>query len=357
MAAVSKKSKVAPKAKATSKNKSSTPRGLQLSAAYFRAYNAAYNAAANARRTQIAINSAATRFRQGRLQSYHKTAAKYDAARRMANRAAVAAYAVRQSYRQAQLAHQNAALKSRVYADMRQHVTILGRLQYAQGGEKAYVKKALQGTVTQGQAVSYEKKRFAQASKIARKATGKKPAKSKHPFTARQKASIKAAGTAAAAKVPKSYVKRTAAMPVLSRRRIPARGHWHGKPGKPNCVPTALLNAMQEQAGYRPRGIRGWVLTRRLDRACKGGVTIEEGMEILSVLLQEGDHPVRLHDYEQVVVPAHLGELPGHVIGYESEYGPHAVLSLSGRLVISWGRELDFDGAAEEAWYLTWRTA
>lgn len=354
MAAVAKKSKVAPKAKAASKTTSSAPKGLQLSAAYFKQYNASYNAAANAKRTSIAISNAATRFRGGRLQSYHKTVAKYDAKRRMANRAAVAAYATRQSYRQSQLAHQNANLKSRVHADMQRHVTILGRLQYAQAGEKAYVRKALQNTVTQGQAVSFEKKRFAQAAKIAKKVTGKPKGKAKNPFTAKQKAAVKAAGTAAAAKVPKSYVKRTAANPVLTRRRIPASRHWHGNPRKPNCVPTALLNAMQYQGGYRPRGIRGWVLTRRLDRACKGGVTIERGLEILSILLRDGDHRVQLAAFLQVPP---FCKLSGHVIGYQSAYGPHAALSITGRRVISWGRELDFEGVPEEAWHLTWRTA
>jgi hypothetical protein len=326
----------------TSKTKSSPLKGLQLSQAQWKAYTAASTAAMNAARTKIAINAAATRFRGYRLQSARATMAKYNAINRSVQAAAVAGFATRQTWRQSRLGHQNAALQDRIYADFNQHMTILGRLQYARSGEKKYVTAAVLRTVTQAQAVSYEKKIFGQAAKTAKKAS--KTTTGKSQLSTAQSAAISAAGAKAglaAAMNPKAV---KAACPALTRHD----GPWLGDPAVGNCGPVAVANAMLYCTGHR----MGRLMFRRLERLCGPQVTISEAFGHLRVLLRDAEYPVQLLDWQRM--PLGFARVPGNVVGYRAERGQHAALSIRGNRVVSWGIELDFEEAPEEVWTSFW---
>jgi hypothetical protein len=341
----------APKGKrgrpAGSKTGKKTARGLQLSAAQWKAYRA--GAAAKSR--QIAISRAASGFRRSRLAAAYSTAKKYNAVYHSAQTAAVAAFAVKQSYLQSVRGHQNASLQNRIKADYFRHAKILGRLQFAQAGERKYVTKAVLRTVTQSQAVAHEKQVFAHARRAAGKASRSVQAspgsgRNRSKFTAAQQASVVAAGLAAARKAPAG---RQAPSSLVATGKD--QGPWLGRPEDANCVPVAVANAMLLHTGYRVPPL----MFRRLERACGPGATIPQGLAVLGDVLAVAGHPVRVAGVTRV--PAALGLVPGHVIGFRAPLGPHAAVSLPGRRVISWGQELPYEGTTEEAWAVSWKVA
>ncbi len=222
---MSPKPKTKPKApQATSQT--GRPKGLQLSAAQWRAYNQAYGAvikagfaalrvqqqnAALARRRQQ-FNAAVQRLRNSRLNAAYKLTKKTAAARQAASTASIAAFAAKMSYRQATLGHQNAALKARIFADYQRHVQQAARLQYAYKGENIYRHEAVMRTLTDTQAAARIQARQAAAAKAGK--TANRAAKSASTSAAaasstaakaaaaKIRAQARAAGRAAAASVP-----------------------------------------------------------------------------------------------------------------------------------------------------------
>ena len=394
-AVMAKKSKV--KAKATKATVAKAkPGGLQLSAAQRKAYNSAYSAsyktgeaaltaqykaaskarvaAATARNQaeQIAfrrqaIANAAQSLRRSRLSaasSMQKVAA---ASHARARTAAIAAFAVSQSLRQAKLAHQNAALEQRVYADFERHMTILGRAQFVAKGEKAYAHEAVMRTLTTAEALGIEEVAFARAAKTAKRAVARTPAaykrKTESPAVkaanqaqnkaaqTRIKATARAAGLAAAEAVPPvKKAPRTAPRPA----RLHPLGFMHGfgDPDGEDCLPASVANHLLLDLGVRLASREYDELARKL----AGTGEIKDALDLLAKSPPWNDGAPLLVGYGQVPYnPARV-----LVIGYDSQEGRHAAVSAGNGNVVSWGEVLPLaetlaeEAVVEEAWDLLW---
>lgn len=390
------------------------PKGLQLSAAQWKAYDKAYAAAyksgesaltaqykaadaaskaastaaykarvaaatARYQAEQIAyrrqaLNNAAQslrKYRLGAASSMQRVAA---ASHQAASTAAIAKFAVSQSLRQAKLGHQNAALVNRVYADFERHVQTLGRLQYVAKGEKVFAHDAVMRTLTTAQALGIEEIRFAQAVKTAKAATSSVTSvnpggvkKKAYTYTetpakkaanqsvakaaqARVRASAKAAGLAAAESV--TPVKK-------APRTAPRPGvlhplgfmHGFGSPDGLDCLPASIANHLLLDRGVRLNEQQYAELVRKVHDDGE----IEDALKSLSAGPLWGGDPL-LAGYGRV--PWN----PARVLltGYDSQEGRHAAVSAGNGNVVSWGEVLPLaetlaDGAeVEEAWDLLW---
>jgi hypothetical protein len=402
VAAVSKKSPVSkkrPVAKVATKAKAA-PKGLQLSAAQWKAYNKAYSSSISAQ----ALTRATTAFRKYRMRAYVKTLSQYNHVAKATQTAAIAAYATRMSWIQARDGHQNAALQSRIEEDMYKHQNALGRLQYAQAGEKRYLARALARTVDTPDARAHEENVIAAAerarSKAAKSVTAKKYRKSKKPrnkaanaagmraadapslvaAAGKQRAATRAKARATAQKTAKATVAKNKAARSASKkatvvsakkRGAPAGAGftkrdvytpWIGDPDSPLCVPVAIANHLLYTTGVRMDDVS----LGRFMFNCPYNPTIEQALEILKGMRQRGPVPWALQFYSPVGseyrfsllvyerVPARYAHSTGLVVGYQSEYGPHAALSLGNGTVVSWGQEIPNDAKIEEAWMLDW---
>jgi hypothetical protein len=205
---VAAKAKVAPASKKAAATKKTTkvkakPKGLQLSAAQFRAYNKAFSATAQKLSRAATIRAFATGLRKYRLQAANSTIRKYAIARGNAQAAAVASHAASMSLKQSVIAHQNIALQQRIGQDAFRHSTLLGRMQFAQAGVKAYAHAAVMRTVTQAQAVSIESKFLNKVVKNAKRNANKSRKAAGTPLSKSIAKAANAAGLAAAKKTPK----------------------------------------------------------------------------------------------------------------------------------------------------------
>ncbi len=377
------------------------PRGLQMSAAQFKAYNKAFSATAQKLQQAATLKAFATGLRKYRLQAANATLKKYAIARGNAQAASVAAHAALMSRKQSILAHQNAALQQRIGQNAFRHTTLLGRAQFAQAGEKKWAHRAVMRTLTQRQAVSIEAKFLNKVVKNARK-TGKKAARATGtPLSKAIAARAKAAGTAAASRVPKSqraaaasrkYNARAAAASAKATpkaaktrtapRRAPAvstpeaiaaahaahftgysgpdtqlkpkisRQEWIGDEETPNCVVMAVVNSLLHEKGIRATEKDLEELTELAGEA----PVIEEVLWQVYLTGWPGHH-AHLADYK--AASSDKIEEPDLVIGFsvltDDGWRDHCALSLPDKKVVSWGAEVDRETPVEEAWELTWR--
>jgi hypothetical protein len=238
---------------------------------------------------------------------------------------------------------------------MYNHASLAGRLQYIQGGERAYAHAAIMRTVDESQANAYERQVFNAISKTARKAVRSTVNTGQSALSKAQSAAIAKAGNAAGLKAAAKV--RTASRPAVTEKK-PSR--WTGSDEEPRCVPFAIANHLLHAQCFRPdrrlsaadidelAGMAGPepVIEEALWRAWLSGWPCREGRE------------VHLADYRRV---------PGHrltaalillplVIGYETPWGDHAALSLPGGNVVSWGVMGKLEARVEEAWELTWES-
>jgi hypothetical protein len=359
--------------KPAAKKGATTAKGMQLSSAQWIAYTKAYTATSNRLYSQATLQKAARRFRQYRQQSAYATQAKLRAVNAQTSRAAIAAYATRQSYRQSIAGHQNAALRRRVYNDYYHHMnTILGRLQFSQAGEKKWTHRAVMRTVDMQQAISHQNALRAAAAKAAAAGTRAPRRRSYKTQLSKQqvnqiKAAANAAGLKAAQSTPSSPVQKrataTRATPKNNTRaarskKAPgvqpkARGacapllsrNWLGNENEPNCVAVAIANHLRFHTGIKLTEEQ----TALLSRITGTNVAIPEAFRKLKDILQFGNLYLREFGVLRIDDP-----LTGAIVGYESEYGEHAALALSEELVASWGGITRRDGAVEEAWWAEW---
>ncbi len=365
------KSKAAPKkakAKVTAKAKAG-PKGLQLSSAQAKAYNKAYNAAATAARNRLALLAFAKGLRKYRLAAAYATQKRYQAARSSAQAAAVAANATRMTWKQSVLAHQNTALQARIEQEMYTHANLLGRLQFAQAGEKAYMHKAVMRTLTASQAISYEAALLKKVSRTARKAAKSTLSARKYKAGPNSKAIAKAAAAAGtraaqAVKVPKAAKgakARTAPLRwnphgvAAPPRKPEVKKPWAGDETTPNCIATAIANHLLHLKGVPATDDELQALTEM----CGDEPRIEEVLWKVWLSGWPCNGRVRLATYTPVEwSPAHETS-SCLVIGYKAETddGPkdHAALSLAGSKVVSWGSVADRTAPVEEAWDLLWQ--
>lgn len=399
MAAVSKKSPVTKKAAVTKKATvvKAKPKGIQLSAAQWKAYNKSYTTSMSAQ----ALTSASNRFRKYRLKAAIATQASYARLNKSVQAAAVAAYATKRSYIQSVDGHQNAALRSRIETDMYNHQNALGRLQYAQGGEKKYAARAVARTVDDAQARAHEETVIAAAARIRKAALKSVSAKKKPVYkksknskvnavanaagmkaaaavagsakagsakakTASQKASATAKATAhaTASKSAKAAVKKPKGRTAAAGDGFlmyDTRNLWLGKPDTPICVPVAIANHMLYTTGLRMTD----AFLGRFAYHCGHNPTIEQALKVLKSLTRSNvdsfmfwyapvKDAAKYELCEYAKVPARYAHSQGLVVGYESEYGPHAALSLGDGTVVSWGQEIPNDAEIEEAWMIDW---
>jgi hypothetical protein len=357
---------MAAKAKAPAQTRKATaaktarPKGLQLSAAQFKAYNAAFAATASRLRQQALLNSSATGLRKYRLNAAYASLKKLAVARSLVRRNAVAAYAMRQTWNQSRLGHQNAALQSRVEQRMYHQATLLGRAQFARAGEAKYAHAAVMRTVTQAQAVNFQRAFYGKVSKIAKKAgRSTKPGKAT-PLSKSITATANQAGLKAAKAVKPSKTRTAPAVYGpwgMMMGQPPKTGpiEWVGDEFTPNCVIVAVANHVQKMRSVTitPR------LLQELTDACPAEPLIEQ---VLYTCWEIGwPYKVHLTGYTERIGEdgAFASQLAENlVIGYRTECGDHAALLLKGGRVVSWGAEQDFDPetVVEEAWEIRWDT-
>lgn len=346
---------MAPKATVTPVAKKSTtatakPTGLQLSAAQWKAYTQAYNASASAGFRRIAIQASAQGLRKYRLGAAYSLAKKVAVAHAAARAAAIAKFAVSQSLRQSRLAHQNAALQNRVFADYERHVQAAARLQYTYKGEAAYLHTAVMRTLDTSQAVAIETAAYAKAAKAAKAAVASTTTKAastapQSPGTAAVIAAAKAAGLKAARATPAG---RTASRPA---RLGPHRALGFGDPEGSDCVAAAVAAHLRARTGYELNGSQYAALSGELGYA----PAIEAALAHVKEQWHVGGMP-RLAGYAPVAVHAREHS----VIGFQTGNGPHAAYCSGPRYVVSWGELLRLDDLmlpgteVEEAWALAW---
>ena len=348
---------MAPKPKVTPARKKATahtakPKGLQLSAAQWKAYTSAYNATANAGFTKLAIQSSAQGLRKYRLGAAYSLQKKVAAAHSAARTAAIAKFAAAQTLRQSRLGHQNRALQNRVYANYARHVQVASRLQFAYRGERAYLHTAVMNTLTTAQAVAIETAAYAKAAKAAKAAVtsttrpGASSAQSS-PAVARITAAAKAAGLAAAKATPAG---RTAPRPG---ELAPGGSFGFGSPDGYDCVAAAIASHMELETGYQ--------LSRRqfgkLAMALGEAPAIEEALNVVMRTPPWRFFVPQLTGYAKV--PPVLRR--GVIAGFATATGPHAALLTGSRgYIVSWSEVLSLDQVLlpgteiEEAWALTW---
>ena len=359
-----------PKVKAKVKAGKAAPKGLQLTTAQQAAYNKAYKAAATAARTKLALASAAQGERKYRLQAANATVKAYQAAHHAAQTAAIAAYATRRSWVQSKLAHQNSALQSRIELNMYNHATRAGRFQYIAAGEKAYAHAAVMRTLDTKQATAYEANIFKKILKTAKKAS-KSTAYKPGPNSKAIAAAANAAGLKAAKKVPASAVARTApnygnlgstnitmaqamyqahTRTVTKTERAVEKIPWLGDDDTPDCVIIAIANHLLHVKGCTATP----GMMKALFDACHPEPSIEEVLWTAYLTGWPGSlgTTVRLHDYHQT----NPGSRITAVVGYLTEGGDHAALSLGDGRVVSWGKVTELPAPVEEAWDLIWQS-
>lgn len=379
------------------------PVGLHATAAQWKAYQKAYTAAYQ----NIRINQAARALRAGRMQTANKAIQASNSARHQAMAASVAAFAVQQSARGAQ----GTALSARTNENLRQHLAVLSRAQYAEASSRTYMQQAVQQTMTAGAAHTYEEKAFKASTRIARtayknskgakaKATGKKrgrPLKilggsssastnqsqnvdtalktsttasrgrsSVHATSVHQSAkSNRATGkgnrtqaaqaksakqshasSAKSKKAPtKAYKGRTAALP-FPLLKDPA-SPWMGDESSPDCVVMAVANSCLLMTGLRLNATElAWLHSIYTEPSILRLLT--------EMKLNRWSDRVKLKDFWSVNPWYTL--TPGLVVGYETEWGPHAALLLPDFQVASWGEEVPLTALVDEAWTLKWET-
>jgi hypothetical protein len=344
---------MAPKAAVTPVAKKATvstakPTGLQLSAAQWKVYNSVYTATAR----RLALQAAAQTLRKSRLAAAATVQKKAAAAKVAASTARIAAQATYMTYRQANLAHQNAALRNRAYADMEQHLKIAGRLQYISGGEAVYAHTAVMRTLDNAQAMTAEAAIFAKALKTAKAATAAATAP-----TAAGTALNTAAKAAATAAARKSPVGRTAPRPVVpaveSWQESPWCGAWRGDPDGYDCVAAAVANSLMLDRRVAHSDVRYTILRDELGQ-WPGGPSIEQALEYVKERWHFLGRP-RLASYEPD--DPYLAAA-GNIIGFATQRGAHAALYLGAGLIASWGEVLllkdVMTGEIEESWDLAW---
>lgn len=361
--------------KVTHKSKST---GLHLSAAQWRAYDSAYRAVEKSGHAQLdakvkgqyasealqlrraAIAQASTTLRQSRLTASAHMQKAAAAAQKQASTASIALFATKMSLRQSHLAHQNAALEQRVYADYERHLQSFARKQYAAKGEKAFAHTAVMRTLTQAQAQTIEEAKFAHAVKAAKKAS-RMAAKSSmrsqaKSFSAAIKTEVRSADAVINANAKAAGLKAARAIPAPRKARRPAqvqrctyRGTWFGTPGGEDCAAAAVGNSIIRQLPAST-ALRA-ALYETLRELIPDGATVAQGLDAVMSTWPE------LGGYDGTWAPADLR--PGMIVCFPTEEGDHAAVLLEGGMIASWGEVLPLEdvatGGVEEAYEVFWR--
>lgn len=376
-----------------------TPKGLQLSAAQWKAYNAAYSATATALYRQQALQAAALNIRKSRLQAASSLQKITAASHAKARTAAIAAFAVRMSLSQARNAHQNQALVQRVYNDFQRHIQASARAQFVYKGEKAYTHTAVMRTVTSAQAMSLAQAQFNKAIKTAKAAvTSTRTSPAASSVNAAIKAAATAAGLAAANSVPASQklaavqakakakahatahatasktakataarnraakkaakaagkpAPRTAPRPLSLERCSVAPLEWAGDPDGHDCVAAAIANSYRLDTGQ--------VLTEQQYKLLVTGLGVAPHLGFAMYEVRRMSKAGLLPKVVAIAPDEPAFMASGHVIGFATPQGPHAAVYLAPGLVITWGEVLPLKDVmvpyepVEEVWDVQWR--
>lgn len=375
------------------------PKGLQLSAAQWKAYHAAYSATSAALYRQQAIQAAALNIRKSRLQAASSLQKITAASHAKARTASIAAFAVRMSLNQARNAHQNKALVNRVFADFERHIQASSRAQFVYKGEKAYTHTAVMRTVTSAQAMTLAQAQFNKAIRTAKAATG---STRRSPAAASVNAAIKAAATAAgmaaanavpasqqfaavnaartatlraqatarakarakaavaknaaarkAAKAAGKPAPRTAPRPETLERCSVAPLEWAGNPDGHDCVAAAIANSYRLDTGD--------ALTERQYAHLVTGLGVAPSLGFAMYETRRMSEAGMLPKIVAVAPDERAFMASGNIIGFETPLGSHAAVYLTPGLVITWGEVLPLADVispyelVEEVWDLQWR--
>lgn len=318
------KPKAAAKASKAPKKANKTP---NFSVVQWQAYQAASKKAVRA--------SQAAALRQRRLQAAGKATTKARSAAMAARNARIKAQAVRQTYLQTVSGGQSKTLRVQAARRLFQVQSVATQKAFAARGEAIHAHTTRLQTLTSSQAASQQARFSASAKKaLAHKKPGTAKAAGR-PSTGRSAAG-KAAGLAAARATPagpqsKSKPRKAAA---LKRVRDPHFGSdWivaGNDEGTENCTAVAVANHRFAWTGYRMTDD---------EIAALGTGSIRDVLK-----RTPGVTEMRL-----------IRPVTGALIGYESEYGPHAGVLLARQRVISWGESVPLEADIEEAWFVAWQ--
>ena len=128
----------------------------------------------------------------------------------------------------------------------------------------------------------------------------------------------------------------------------PTEKKWLGDEFTPNCIIVAVANHLLHAKGVTADETS----MRELTEACPEEPTIEEVLWKAWMMHWPRNSTVHLAGYSLITGPTQ--NIGGLVVGYKSEYGDHAALSLTEGKVVSWGSVSECEAEIEEAWELTW---
>jgi hypothetical protein len=147
---------------------------------------------------------------------------------------------------------------------------------------------------------------------------------------------------------PKSTPRR-AARPAGTDMIFPARTYWvlGGNDTLDTCAMTALANQLLQDERARASD----------EEIMAAG----EGLSLRQAVEWAGEHGLggwQLGDAFPVRPDPRALLLPGMVLGMQTPWGPHAVVTTGGGMAVSWGRLLRVKPPmmVNEAWYLEWKT-
>jgi hypothetical protein len=345
------------KPKTTKVRKSAT---ASLSPAQFKAYQKAAQ--------KVQQGQQAEALRRRRLASAAKVNKKLAVARRSASRSQVAAYAARQTFRQAVSGHQSSMLRKRAAANVFRLQQRATQARFIFRGESIHAHTTRMQTLTSAQAAAtYQKFRQSAIRRNNQKLKSKnlKPRKKrKARKTGGYSAAAKSAGMRAARQVRPAQAtkakntktnankaaqskKKTAAKPKQVKAAVHRAGvnrEWvtaGNTQGVENCAAVALANHLLAWTGYR--------LTddQVMDLHFAGGDTLQ------GVIEAAGWDNVAV---EMAVLLDGLDGFPvGSLVSYDTPYGPHAAVLLGEGNVAAWGEVVKLTEPIEEGWFVQWR--
>lgn len=318
------KPKAAAKAHKAPKKANKNP---NFSAVQWKAYQAAARKAVRASQAQA--------LRQRRLQAAGKATTKARAAATAARNARIKVHAVHQTYLQTVSGGQSKTLRVQAARRLFQVQSVATQKAFSARGQAIHAHTTRLQTVTSSQASSQQARFSASARKaLAHKKPGTRKAAGR-PSTGRSAAAGKVAGLAAARSTPAGpKVKSKPRKAALTRVRDPHFGNdWlvaGNDQGAENCTAVAVANHRLAWTGYRMTGE---------EIAALGTGSIRD-------VLKRAPGVTEMRPMRPVT---------GALIGYESEYGPHAGVLLARQRVVSWGESVPLEAYIEEAWFVRWR--
>lgn len=351
---------MAAKAPAKSKVKAAKPVAASKSsvskAKYTAAQYSAYQKASKSaiQHAQLTHNTKA--LQQRRLQAASKTKTKLAAKGQQAAAARIKATAVRQTYLQIAAARESGALRVAAAHRLFKAQSVATQKQFAYAGEAIHSRTTTLQTLTNSQALTTEqalarKARITASNrKTMPKATTRKGATGKSPYS-----SIgAAAGRAAASRVRATPAAKTrTAAGHMDHLELPDTS-WitaGNDKDKENCIAVAVANSLLYHTGIRVNDAAVDYL------ASYHGTDFGLALQRLDYSAIWSSWHVEMSEYGMMQLEeAEPGMLVGFEVVVDGKIRNHCGLLMGGNQVVSWGEIVPLPSEIDEVWEIVWLT-